>query len=179
MTMASSSPGPTEVTGTQAGSEHPAPIPIAGRLSQIAVRLANTLQRWLDTLQARQPDADRQMLVALAVAMVLFSVFPVANFLLGRFAMDYDLWYLTAQNYLHHQPIYPSSGQFDFIYPPSAAAMLALPAILGRPVFIFALIALNSLAWMACAGLTVWLVTGRIARQHPLLVLLPSLAMGF
>jgi len=150
----------------------------AAELTRLGVRGDNRLQRWLDALRARQPRADRQMLAALGIAMVLFSLFPIANFLLGRYAMDYNLWYLTGQNYLHSRPIYPASGPFEFIYPPSAAAMLALPAMLGRPVFILGLIALNSLAWLACSGLTVWLAAGALARQHPLLTLLPSVAMG-
>ena len=95
------------------------------------------LQTWLDALDARQPAADRHMLLALAIAMAAFSVFPLANVLLGRFAMDYDLWYFTAQNFLHHRPIYPADTDLSFIYPPSAAAMLAFPAALGKPGDLF------------------------------------------
>lgn len=119
------------------------------------------------------------MLIALVAAMAAFSVFPLANVLLGRFAMDYDLWYFTAQNYLHHRPIYPSDTELPFIYPPSAAAMLAVPATFGKPVLTLLLLLLNSVGWLASVVLTVWLVTGRLARQHPLLTLLPTLATVF
>ncbi|MFI5143178.1 MAG: glycosyltransferase 87 family protein, partial [Thermoanaerobaculales bacterium] len=177
--MGSANTGSTDMSEPPVPSDQTSLASGAEKQPRIAGRLASKLSEWLDALQARQPGADREMLAALAVAMVLFSVFPVANFLLGRFAMDYDLWYFTAQNFLHHRPIYPTGTELSFIYPPSAAAMLAVPAALGRPLFILALVALNSLAWASCANLTVWLVTSRSTRQHPLLTLLPSLAMIF
>ena len=119
------------------------------------------------------------MLIALVVAMALFSVFPLANVLVDRFAMDYDVWYTTAQDYLNHRPIYPNGIELPFIYPPSAAAMLTLPATLGKRALVLLLLFSNSLAWLASVALTVRLATGRVARQHPLLTLLPTLAMAF
>jgi len=168
----------TGMLPTTRRSNVPSAVPTAGRWG-ILGRLAGRLDRSLATLQARQPGADRQMLAAIMVAAVLFAVFPAANFLSGRFAMDYDLWYFTAENFLHHRPIYPADTQLSFIYPPSAAAMLASLAALGRPAFILVPLALNTVSWIASAALTVWLVTGATRRQHPLLVLLPSLAMAF
>jgi len=162
----------------------PDAVPTAGPSTQKhgtarPVQPLSRLQTWLDALDARQPAADRHMLLALAIAMAAFSVFPLANVLLGRFAMDYDLWYFTAQNYLHHRLIYPGNTELSFIYPPSAAAMLAVPAAFGKSALALLLLLLNSLAWLASVVLTVWLVTGRVARQHPLLTLLPTLAMVF
>ena len=142
-------------------------------------RVPLRFQAWLDALNARQPEADRHMLIALAAAMAAFSVFPVANVLLDRFAMDYDVWYATALNYLSGRPIYPSGIELPFIYPPSAAAMLAVPAALVKPALVLLLLFSNSLAWLASIVLTVWLTTGRITRQHPLLILLPTVAMAF
>jgi len=162
----------------------PDAVPTAGPSTQKhgtarPVQPLSRLQTWLDALNARQPAADRHMLLALAIAMAAFSVFPLANVLLGRFAMDYDLWYFTAQNYLHRRLIYPGNTELSFIYPPSAAAMLAVPAAFGKSALALLLLLLNSLAWLASVVLTVWLVTGRVARQHPLLTLLPTLAMVF
>ena len=45
---------------------------------------------------------------------------------------DYALWYRTALRYRHGEDIYPRNamGEFEFIYPPTAAALLA-PLSLG------------------------------------------------
>ncbi|MFI5166869.1 MAG: glycosyltransferase family 87 protein [Thermoanaerobaculales bacterium] len=119
------------------------------------------------------------MFVALAVAMLALAATPVVSAVRGRCQYDYNLWYVTAKDYLHNHAIYARGIGVPFEYPPSAAAMLAIAALLGKAVFVFVLVAINSVAWFASVALTVWLVTGRVGRQHPLLSLLPTLAMTY
>ena len=139
-----------------------------------------TLDRWLAALAARQPRGDLEMVAALLAAALAFAAFPIVTVVRGEPGMDYGLWFATARAYLAGGEIYPGDGRaFDFIYPPSAAAMLAGASAFGSIGFVVVLTLLNTAAWVACASLTVWLVTGRARGQHPVLTLLPTLGVVF
>ena len=72
----------------------------------------------------------------------------------------------------------PETGRlFPFMYPPSAAAMLAWVSMLGRTGSLLALVFVNSAAWLASIALSVWLAVKPGERRHPLVVILPSLAI--
>ena len=72
----------------------------------------------------------------------------------------------------------PETGRlFPFMYPPSAAAMLGWVSLLGPIGSLLALVLVNSAAWLACIGLSVWLATGPGEQRHPLVVILPSLSI--
>ena len=62
--------------------------------------------------------------------------FPLANMLLGLSTKDYGLWYQVGRAVRQGLDVYPrpESGRlFPFMYPPSAAAMLGVLSLLGRP----------------------------------------------
>jgi len=133
----------------------------------------------IDRFAARLSKADRFILAVLAPVTLVLTLAPVANALQGDCRYDYNLWYVTGQNYLNQRPLYPHNVEFPFIYPPSAAAMFTLPTLLGKALFVLVLTIFNSVAWLISAGLTVWLVTGHFVRQRPALALLPTLTMAY
>jgi hypothetical protein len=93
--------------------------------------------------------------------MLVFSAFPIANLALGYATKDYGLWYQVGVAVRMGLDVYPSpeSGRlFPFMYPPSAAAMLAWVSMLGRSGSLLALVFVNSAAWLASIALSVWLV---------------------
>ena len=69
-----------------------------------------------------------------ARAMLVFSAFPIANLVLGFSTKDYGLWYQVGLAVRQGLDVYPrpETGRlFPFMYPPSAAAMLAWVSMLG------------------------------------------------
>jgi hypothetical protein len=112
--------------------------------------------------------------------MLVFSAFPIANLALGYTTKDYGLWYQVGRAVRLGLDVYPrpETGRlFPFMYPPSAAAMLAWVSMLGRTVSLLALVFVNSAAWLASIALSVWLAVKPGDRRHPLVVILPSLAI--
>ena len=77
---------------------------------------------------------ERVWWVGLVGAMLVFSAFPIANLFLGLSTKDYGLWYQVGLAVRQGLDIYPrpETGRlFPFMYPPSAAAMLAWVSLLG------------------------------------------------
>ena len=112
--------------------------------------------------------------------MLVFSAFPIANQFLGLSTKDYGLWYQVGLAVRQGLDIYPrpESGRlFPFMYPPSAAAMLAGVSLLGSVGSLLVLLLMNSAAWVVCIWLAVWLAVGPRTRRHPLVVILPSLCI--
>ena len=111
--------------------------------------------------------------------MLVFSAFPIANLFLGLSTKDYGLWYQVGLAVRQGLDIYPrpETGRlFPFMYPPSAAAMLAWVSMLGSIGSLLVLLLVNSAAWVVCIWLSVWLAAGPRARRHPLVVIVPSLS---
>ena len=124
--------------------------------------------------------AERAWWVILGGAMLVFSAFPIANLALGYATKDYGLWYQVGLAVRLGLDVYPrpETGRlFPFMYPPSAAAMLAWVSMLGRTGSLLALVFVNSAAWLASIALSVWLAVKPGERRHPLVVILPSLAI--
>ena len=122
---------------------------------------------------------ERVWWVGLGGAMLVFSAFPIANQFLGLSTKDYGLWYQVGLAVRQGLDIYPrpETGRlFPFMYPPSAAAMLAWVSLLGPIGSLLALLLVNSAAWVVCIWLSVWLAAGPRARRHPLVVIVPSLS---
>jgi hypothetical protein len=62
---------------------------------------------------------------------------------------DYPLWFWAGQQVLQGRDLYPSDPNtyFDFIYPPPAAILLAIPSYFGKiPLYLF-LSLVNAVAW--------------------------------
>jgi hypothetical protein len=118
------------------------------------------------------------LIFGLAATIIGFSVAPLLNDYLDRGNKDYVLWYYVGRAVSQGVEIYPKDGRiFPFMYPPSAAAMLAIASQVGARPFVALLVAINSVAWVSAILLSVQLATGRWSRQKPILYLLPSLAV--
>jgi alpha-1,2-mannosyltransferase len=123
---------------------------------------------------------ERTWWVVLVGAMATFSAFPLANLLLGLPTKDYGLWYQVGLAVRHGLDVYPrpETGRlFPFMYPPSAAVMLAWVSMLGPFGSLLTLLLVNSAAWVICIWLSVWLSAGTRAQRHPLVLIVPSLAV--
>ncbi len=113
-------------------------------------------------------------IIVFATIMLVFSLLPVYNYFRGS-TKDYDTFYQTGQIVLSGEDIYIKGGQtFQFMYPPTAAIFYALVSIFGFLPMIVILVLANSAAWIASVFLSVYLTTGKVLRQHPLLYLVPA-----
>jgi hypothetical protein len=122
---------------------------------------------------------ERAWWVLLAGAMAVFSAFPIANHFLGLSTKDYGLWYQVGLAVRQGLDIYPrpETGRlFPFMYPPSAAAMLAWLSFFGSFGSLLIMVIVNSLSWLTCILLSVWLAAGPTRRRHTLVLIAPSLS---
>ena len=123
-----------------------------------------------------EPHIYQRLVWMLALLIVAFSVAPAVNNWGHWLNKDYDLWYQTGQKYLHGIDIYPSDHRpFPFMYPPAAAALMALASVLGKHGFVWFLLVVQSVAWVGSIFLSVQLATGKALRQQPALYMLPTL----
>ena len=88
---------------------------------------------------------------------------------------DYPLWYWAGQQVLHGLNLYPSDAgaQFEFIYPPLPAVLLAVPAWFGKIPLYVCLCLLNAVAWWMTAQFSN-AMTGAGRPPGPWLFALPS-----
>ncbi|MGE0286446.1 MAG: glycosyltransferase family 87 protein [Bradyrhizobium sp.] len=88
---------------------------------------------------------------------------------------DYPLWYWAGQQVLHGLNLYPSDprAQFEFIYPPLPAVLLAIPAWFGKIPLYVCLSVLNAVAWWMTAQFSN-AMTGAGRAPGPWLFALPS-----
>jgi hypothetical protein len=124
--------------------------------------------------------AERGWWVALFGMMLVFSAFPIANQIWELSTKDYGLWYQVGLAVRQGLDIYPrpETGRlFPFMYPPSAAAMLGGLSLLGPTGTLIALVLANSVSWLVCIVLSVWLSVGSGMRRHPLVMIVPSLSV--
>jgi hypothetical protein len=90
---------------------------------------------------------------------------------------DYALWYWAGQQVLHGGPLYPSDiihHQFEFIYPPLPALLLAIPSWFGKIPLYIVLSVLNVVAWWY-TGILSNAMTGSGHKPGPWLEALPAL----
>jgi alpha-1,2-mannosyltransferase len=142
--------------------------------------VASALAAVVDGRLAGWARIERGWWLALGCAMVVFSAFPIANLVFGFSTKDYGLWYQVGLAVRQGLDIYPrpeSHRLFPFMYPPSAAAMLAWLSMLGRTGSLLALVVVNSAAWLTSILLSVHLAVKPGSRRHPLVVILPSLCI--
>jgi glycosyl transferase family 87 len=88
---------------------------------------------------------------------------------------DYPLWFWAGQQVLHGGDLYPGDPgrQFDFLYPPLSAILLALPGYFGKIPLYLGLSLLNAVAWWMTAQLSN-AMTGVGKVPEPWLAALPS-----
>ncbi|QPF89579.1 glycosyltransferase family 87 protein [Bradyrhizobium commune] len=87
---------------------------------------------------------------------------------------DYALWYWAGQQVLHGGPLYPSdvNHQFEFIYPPLPAILLAIPSWFGKIPLYAMLSVLNAVVWWSTGNLSN-AMTGSDRKPGPWLEALP------
>jgi len=133
------------------------------------------------SLRWNSPRLKPYLLRLFLLLAVIFSALPIAIDLLNKPNKDYSLWFQVGQAVRMGLNIYPdpSTGRlFPFMYPPSAAAMLAFISPLGKHGMTLLLVLAHSVAWAGAIVLSVWLATGgKIRRQNPLLFIAPSLCI--
>jgi hypothetical protein len=140
--------------------------------------MSDPAQSDLEPTSAREQIRRTWLIFGLAATIIGFSVAPLLNDSLDRGNKDYVLWYYVGRAVSQGMEIYPKDGRvFPFMYPPSAAAMLAIASQVGPRPFVALLVVANSAAWVAAILLSVYLATGRLARRRPILYLLPSLGV--
>ncbi len=92
------------------------------------------------------------MLGLFALVLIVYSAIPIINVFIGESIKDNQIWFDTGQQILRGEPIYPGPNEkFPFMYPPTAALLLAPVSLLGRAGLVIALVLLNA---------------ARVVRQH-------------
>lgn len=127
-----------------------------------------------------QRQAGPLVLALLALAMAGFTVIPIYNYLHAGWNKDYPVWYRAGQRVIHGGDLYeagPSESAdagypvFDYMYPPFPALVFAPLTVLGPVSFITLLALVNTVSWIIVIVLAVYLATGKVRAQHPLLYL--------
>jgi hypothetical protein len=98
----------------------------------------------------RWPSLRRQLDVLFIVACIVLTADVLVPEIWGNGkTKDYALWYWAGQQILHGGELYQrlTRGTLDFIYPPPAAILLALPSYFGKIPFYTFLSVLNIAAW--------------------------------
>src|SRR5262245_22831444 len=115
-------------------------------------------------------------LALLALVMAVLSAFPVVSRLRGGSAKDYGLWFGAGRIAAAGGDLYPRGGvlDFPFMYPPTAAALLAPLSVLGELPLIIILVLLNSAAWAVTIWLSAALAAPRDGPRHLALYVVPS-----
>lgn len=114
------------------------------------------------------------LIIVFAVILLAFCILPVCNYFRGSIK-DYGRFYRAGQSMLSGGDIYVKGGQtFQFLYPPTAAVLYALMSMFGLLPMIIISVMTNAALWIASIFLSVYLTTGKILRQHPLLYLVPT-----
>jgi hypothetical protein len=132
----------------------------------------NRIQRWIRTVNLQLPKA---VLVFFAITTFALILLPINNYF-RESTKDYAKWFWVGQAVLDGGDIYAprGDGTFRFMYPPTAAVLLAIPSYLGELPLILVLALLYSVAWIASGLLSVFLATGTIARANPMLYIVPG-----
>jgi hypothetical protein len=97
------------------------------------------------------------------VIMVGFSFPPIYNFFKPNHETlnkDYDIWYDAGRAICEGTPLYvlDPNHEFPYLYPPTAAVVLAPLTVFGKLPFIVILEVLNSLSWIGSVWLALILV---------------------
>ena len=110
-----------------------------------------------------------------AITIAVLAFLAINNYFRGS-TKDYAKYFLVGQTVLEGGDIYAprGDGTFQFMYPPTAAVLFAIPSQFGELPLIIVLVLLYSVAWVASSILSVFLATGSAARAQPILYLLPG-----
>ncbi len=104
-------------------------------------------------------SSARRLISVLFIAIAAtFTLLPFVRFLHSGTQMDYRTWFDAGQAVLRGGEIYPRAGIFPFMYPPTCALLLAVPAFFGKPAMILILSLLNTIGWILCIRFLIALV---------------------
>jgi hypothetical protein len=151
-------------------------IQFAGFLRRRSMRW-RLLRQGIEAIENRDPLVYQFTAVLFVILAIAFSIAPIMNSSMGRMNKDYDLWQRTGAIVASGGTIYPTDPHrlFPFMYPPAAAVMMAPISGLPKPLFVAAMVILQTVAWAFCIYASVKLATGKFRGAHPLLYMIPSL----
>ncbi len=101
---------------------------------------------------------------------ITFTLLPFVRFLHSGTDMDYRTWFKAGQTVLQGGEIYPHAQNFPFMYPPTCALLLAVPAFFGKAALILILSSLNTLAWILCIRFSSALMSEQRAQNAHIVV---------
>ena len=118
---------------------------------------------------------SKAVVVFFAITIAVLAFLSINNYFRGS-TKDYAKYFLVGQTVLKGGDIYAprGDGTFQFMYPPTAAVLFAIPSYFGELPLIIVLLLLYSVAWVASSILSVFLATGSAARAQPIFYLLPG-----
>ena len=124
---------------------------------------------------AANVQLSRMVVAFFAITIAVLAFLAINNYFRGS-TKDYAKWFSVGQTVLEGGDIYAprGDGTFQFMYPPTAAVLFAIPSYFGELSVIIVLVVLYSVAWLASSVLSVFLATGTAARAEPMLYLLPG-----
>lgn len=127
---------------------------------------------WLRGLAESLNSPRARLLVRLlfVTTALTFTLIPFIRFLRSGTDMDYRTWYHAGQTVLDGDAIYPQAQNFPFMYPPTCALLLAMPAFLGEPALILILSVINTIAWILCICFTSALLSEKRAQNPPVVI---------
>jgi hypothetical protein len=136
----------------------------------------SAVKTWRTSLDRRlnSPGGLRFLLSIFLVIAFAFSLWAVSRCLRAQTVFDYRIWYETGRQVLDGGEIYVLRfREYNFIYPPTAALLLALPSLFGQCGLIASLVVINSIAWFLCARFAARIAAGE-TKPSAWLYLLPS-----
>jgi hypothetical protein len=118
---------------------------------------------------------SKVVVIFFAITVAVLAFLPINNYFRNS-TKDYAKWFLVGQTVLEGGDIYAprGDGTFQFMYPPTAAVLFAIPSYLGELPLIIFLVLLYSVAWIASLFLSVSLAIGSVGWNRPLLYLVPG-----
>jgi hypothetical protein len=138
----------------------------------------STVRTWWAAIDCRlnSPSGVRRLTWGFIGIAFVFSVLPLLRCLRGQNMIDYRAWYEAGRNVLAGHEIYflRTSSEYDFIYPPACALLLAVPSVLGQCGFILVLVAINTITWFISARLSAQLANRDQGQSNAWLYLIPS-----
>jgi len=122
------------------------------------------------TERLERSPARLLILVLFIITAITFTLLPFVRFLRSGTQMDYRTWFDAGQTVLRGSEIYPHTQNFPFMYPPTCALLLAVPAFFGKHALILILSALNTMAWILCIRFSSALMSEQRAQNAQIVI---------
>jgi len=122
------------------------------------------------TERLESPRARLLIRVLFVTTAITFTLLPFVRFLHSGTDMDYRTWFDAGQTVLRGGEIYPRGQNFPFMYPPTCALLLSLPAFFGKAALILILSSLNTMAWILCIRFSSALMSELRAQNAPIVI---------